>query len=180
MSSLPAPNKLVKSNPSSSITPIGSGPGAEEGEKPRYEEGWRRGKPVEDPAKLKRWGFVTAKPSEYLVSVKEGRIDLRRSGQGMRVWKWPWQAVAIIPTTLQQLEFVADQITRERVGVQVTGIAVYRIAHPEIAYRMRSRAKSPTGKSLHGVVRKTCVAARSVAPRFCFSSFAKRVQRFAP
>ena len=47
----------------------------------RYEEGWRAGKPVEDPYKLKRWGFVTAKPSEYLVVVKRGRINRKVSGQ---------------------------------------------------------------------------------------------------
>jgi regulator of protease activity HflC (stomatin/prohibitin superfamily) len=102
----------------------------------RYEEGWRAGKPVEDPAKLKRWGFITAKPSEYLIVVRNGSIDHGRSGQGMRVWKWPWNAVAIVPTTLQQIDFAADQITRERVGVSVSGLAVYRIVQPEIAYRM--------------------------------------------
>jgi regulator of protease activity HflC (stomatin/prohibitin superfamily) len=102
----------------------------------RYDEGWRAGKPIEDPEKLKRWGFITAKPSEYLIVVDKGSIDPRRSGQGMRVWKWPWNEVAIVPTTLQQIEFVADQITRERVGVSVSGIAVYRIVQPEIAYRM--------------------------------------------
>ncbi len=102
----------------------------------RYEEGWRSGKPVEDPAKLKSWGFVTAKPSEYLIVVRRGTIDNRLSGQGMRVWKWPWHAVAVVPTTLQQIDFVADQVTRERVGVSVSGIAVYRIVQPEIAYRM--------------------------------------------
>ena len=102
----------------------------------RYEEGWRSGKPVEDPAKLKSWGFVTAKPSEYLIVVRKGTIDTRLSGQGMRVWKWPWHSVAVVPTTLQQIDFVADQVTRERVGVSVSGIAVYRIVQPEIAYRM--------------------------------------------
>ncbi len=119
----------------------------------RYEEGWRQGKPVEDPAKMKRWGFITAKPSEYLVVVHNGKIDSRRSGQGMRVWKWPWTAVATIPTTLQQIEFVADQITKERVGVSVTGMAVYRIAQPEIAYRMLNfsyaeRASEKLGQTL--------------------------------
>lgn len=102
----------------------------------RYQEGWRAGKPIEDPDKLKSWGFVTAKPSEYLVVVNGGRINMRRSGQGMRIWKWPWNAVAIVPTSLQQIEFIADQITRERVGVSVTGVAVYRIAQPEIAFRV--------------------------------------------
>jgi flotillin len=102
----------------------------------RYQEGWRVGKPVEDPEKLKRWGFITAKPSEYLVFVNSGRIDLRKSGQGQRVWKWPWSSVAIVPTSLQQIDFVADQITRERVGVSVNGVAVFRIVQPEIAFRV--------------------------------------------
>ncbi|HMU38421.1 MAG TPA: hypothetical protein PKE31_05370 [Pseudomonadota bacterium] len=119
----------------------------------RYEDGWRQGKPVEDPAKMKRWGFITAQPSEYLVVVRNGKMDTRSSGQGMRVWKWPWTAVATIPTSLQQIEFMADQITKERVGVSITGLAVYRIAQPEIAYRMLNftyaeRASEKLGQTL--------------------------------
>jgi hypothetical protein len=102
----------------------------------RYQRGWRTGKPVEDPEKLKRWGWIGAKPSEYLVCTRRGEIDRRRSGQGVRIFKWPWDTIAIVPTTLQRIEFVADQITRERVGVEVTGIAVYRIAAPELAFRV--------------------------------------------
>ncbi|MCX5748357.1 MAG: SPFH domain-containing protein, partial [Proteobacteria bacterium] len=102
----------------------------------RYQHGWRSGKPIEDPAKLKSWGFIGAKPSEYLVCTRRGAIDRRRSGQGVRIFKWPWETVAIVPTTLQRIEFTADQITREHVGVEVTGIAVYRIAEPELASRV--------------------------------------------
>jgi regulator of protease activity HflC (stomatin/prohibitin superfamily) len=102
----------------------------------RYQEGWRSGKPVEDPDKLKSWGFVGAKPSEYLVCTRAGQVDRKRSGQGRRIFKWPWHAVAIVPTTLQRLEFTADQITRERTGVAVTGVAVFRIAEPLLAYRV--------------------------------------------
>ncbi|MGE5184454.1 MAG: SPFH domain-containing protein [Acidobacteriota bacterium] len=102
----------------------------------RYQHGWRSGKPVEDPDKLKRWGFVGAKPSEYLVVTRGGHIDRKRSGQGARVFKWPWHSIAIVPTTLQRIEFTADQVTRERVGVAVTGIAVYRIAEPLLAFRV--------------------------------------------
>ena len=102
----------------------------------RYQHGWRSGKPVEDPEKLKRWGFVAAKPSEYLVVTKHGQIDRKRSGQGARVFKWPWHSIAIVPTTLQRIEFTADQVTRERVGVVVSGIAVFRIAEPLLAFRV--------------------------------------------
>lgn len=102
----------------------------------RYQHGWRSGKPVEDPEKLKRWGWIGAKPSEYLVCTRRGEIDRKRSGQGVRIFKWPWDTIAIVPTTLQRIEFVADQITREHVGVSVAGIAVYRVAAPELAFRV--------------------------------------------
>lgn len=104
--------------------------------RPRQSTGWRDGKPVEDPDKLKRWGFVTARPSEYLIHVRRGRVRERTSGQGASCFKWPWDAVAVVPTSLQRLAFRADQITLERVGVEVVGLAVYRIAEPLLAYRV--------------------------------------------
>ena len=104
--------------------------------RPREHDGWRAGRPVEDPDKLKRWGFVTARPSEYLVHVRRGRVLTRTSGQGATCFKWPWDAVAVVPTSLQRLQFRADQVTAERVGVEVVGLAVYRIAEPLLAYRV--------------------------------------------
>jgi flotillin len=102
----------------------------------RYQHGWRTGKPVEDPDKLKSWGFVSARPSEFLACTRRGQIDRRRSGQGARVFKWPWESISIVPTTLQRIEFTADQVTRERVGVEISGIAVFRIAEPLLAVRL--------------------------------------------
>ncbi len=96
--------------------------------------GWRSGKPEEDPEKMKRWGYVSAKPSEFLVRMRGGKVV--SSGQGAACFKWPWDSVAVVPTTVQTLHFTADQITNEKVGVKVTGIAVYRIADPLIAFRM--------------------------------------------
>lgn len=100
----------------------------------RYAEGWRRGKPEEDPEKTKRWGWISAKPSEFLIRMRGGQVV--SAGQGATVFKWPWDSIAIVPTTVQRLHFVADQITQEKVGVKVTGIAVYRIAEPLLASRM--------------------------------------------
>jgi hypothetical protein len=97
-------------------------------------EGWRRGKPEEDPEKMKKWGWVSAKPSEFLICMRGGKVVM--SGQGATVFKWPWESVSVVPTTVQRLHFVADQVTAEKVGVQVTGVAVYRIAEPLIAFRM--------------------------------------------
>ena len=128
-----------RAKPGSGAIGTGTGTGTGAGDSApveRYQHGWRSGKPVEDPEKLKRWGWIGAKPSEYLVCTRRGEIDPRRSGQGVRLFKWPWDTIAIVPTTLQRIEFVADQITREHVGVSITGIAVYRIAAPELAFRV--------------------------------------------
>ena len=105
-------------------------------DRPKETDGWRQGRPIEDPMKTKRWGFVSAKPSEFLVHVRGGRVRSSSSGQGATCFKLPWDSVAVIPTSLQQLRFRADQVTVERVGIEVTGLAVYRIADPLIAYRV--------------------------------------------
>lgn len=102
--------------------------------RPRYNDGWRAGKPEEDPEKLKRWGWMAARPSEFLIRMRGGTVV--QAGQGASCFKWPWDSVAIIPTTIQRLHFTADQVTAEKVGVQVTGVAVYRIADPMVAFKM--------------------------------------------
>ena len=105
-------------------------------ERPRQGDGWREGRPVEDPDKTKGWGFITAKPSEFLVHVRGGVVRSSTSGQGATCFKRPRDAVAVIPTSLQRLQFRADQVTVEKVGVEVVGLAVYRIAEPLVAYRV--------------------------------------------
>lgn len=102
--------------------------------RPRYTDGWRAGKPAEDPEKQKKWGLISARPSEFLLRMRGGTVI--QAGQGASCFKWPWESVAVIPTTIQRLHFTADQVTSEKVGVQVTGLAVYRIADPLIAFKM--------------------------------------------
>lgn len=101
----------------------------------RYSDGWRAGKPEEDPEKMKKWGLITARPSEFLIHMRRGRVR-EISGQGASCFKLPGDAVAIVPTSVQRLHFTADQVTSEKVGVQVTGLAVYRIVDPLVAFRM--------------------------------------------
>ncbi len=101
----------------------------------RYPNGWRAGKPEEDPEKMKKWGLITARPSEFLIHMRRGRVR-EVSGQGASCFKLPGDAVAIVPTSVQRLRFTADQVTSEKVGVQVTGLAVYRIVDPLVAFRM--------------------------------------------
>lgn len=117
-------------NGARTVSPNGAG-----GRRDRYDDGWRAGKPAEDPEKMKKWGYISARPSEFLVHMRRGRL-LPGSGQGASCFKWPGDSVAVVPTTVQKLQFSADQITVEKVGVEVTGLAVYRIAEPLIAFRM--------------------------------------------
>jgi flotillin len=81
-----------------------------------------------------RWGRVSAKPSEYLIKIRKGKVV--RHGPGLSVFLWPSDTCTILPTSIQRTTFTADQITAEKVGVAVTGIAVYRIADPLLAFRM--------------------------------------------
>ena len=78
------------------------------------------------------WGRVSAAAHEHLVLIRNGEV--LRAQQGGSVWKWPSDTVARIDTSVHRLQFTADQITRERVGVQVTGLAVFRIVAPLVAW----------------------------------------------
>lgn len=69
-----------------------------------------------------------------MIVIKDGAIT--KSGQGLSIFKWPSESVALVPMSVRKLSFKADQVTLEKTGVEVTGLAVYRIAQPLIAYRM--------------------------------------------
>ncbi len=83
---------------------------------------------------LPSWGLITAAPHEHLLHVRNGRI--LRAEQGGSAFRWPGDTVALIDTSVHRLHFTADQVTRERTGVQVTGLAVFRVVEPRIAWRM--------------------------------------------
>lgn len=86
------------------------------------------------PRDIPRWGRVTADANEFLIQMRAGRVV--RAGQGLSCFKWPSDSVAVVPTSIAKLGFVADQVTVEKVGVEIRGLAVYRIAEPLLAYRM--------------------------------------------
>lgn len=77
---------------------------------------------------------MSAQANEFLIQIRGGRV--LRAGQGLSCFKWPSDTVAIVPTSIAKLTFVADQVTVEKVGIEVRGLAVYRIADPLLAYRM--------------------------------------------
>jgi len=77
--------------------------------------------------------LVTAEPHEYLIQIRRGEV--RRASQGGTCWRRPGDTVALVDTSISRLQFTADQVTREKVGVAVTGLAVFRIVEPLLAYR---------------------------------------------
>jgi regulator of protease activity HflC (stomatin/prohibitin superfamily) len=102
---------------------------------------------------IPRWGRVTANANEFLIQMRRGKVV--RSGQGLSCFKWPWDSVAVVPTSIAKLSFSADQVTTEKVGVEVRGLAVYRIAEPLLAYRMMEADRS----SLTDILRDMFVGA---------------------
>jgi regulator of protease activity HflC (stomatin/prohibitin superfamily) len=81
-----------------------------------------------------KWGRVTAQPNEFLIQMRNGKVV--HAGQGATCFKWPSDSVTLVPTSLAKLSFAADQVTLEKVGVEVKGLAVYRIAEPMVAFKM--------------------------------------------
>jgi regulator of protease activity HflC (stomatin/prohibitin superfamily) len=85
-------------------------------------------------AQIPKWGRIEVQPHEFVIVMQGGRVTT--SGQGLAVFKWPWESVAVVPTSIKKLSFRADQVTLEKTGVEVTGLAVYRVVDPLLAFRM--------------------------------------------
>jgi flotillin len=78
---------------------------------------------------MKRFGLVTATPTEYLVLQRLGR--LRFPGRGAAAWVVPGLDRAfLIPSSVQSAAFLADQITVENQGVEIGGFALWSVADP--------------------------------------------------
>lgn len=89
-----------------------------------------------DPSTMPRWGWVSARPSEYLIVFRGGRFREELSGQGAQFFKRPSDTIAIVPTTLKEVMFEANQITRDNVDVRVRGMVLYRIQDPLKIYTL--------------------------------------------
>ena len=83
--------------------------------------------------KRRRMGYVAVRPSDYVVHSRRGRVI--RQGMGRSFFYLPaTDRFCILPCTNNSIGFCADQITRENQGVEVTGFAIWKIAHPEATW----------------------------------------------
>ena len=90
----------------------------------------------DDQRLRKNWGFITAYPHEYLIHFRHGRLSQKTSGQGARCFKWPEDTLFIIPTSLKEIVFQANQLSSDNVDVRLRGIAIYRINDPLKIYTL--------------------------------------------
>ncbi len=86
--------------------------------------------------------YVSIRPDEYVIHYgRGGRV--RHCGRGISFFCWPGETYIAVPSTLRDVNFCADQITKEKQGVRVQGFMAYRIDDFEKAYQtldLRSRS----------------------------------------
>ena len=108
----------------------------------------------------KRWGTITAYPHEYLIHFRRGQFSQRTSGQGASCFKRPTDTVFIIPTSLKEIVFQANQLSSDNVDVRIRGMAIYRINDPLKIYTMlnfssRQRAEEKLARMIGDLCRST-------------------------
>jgi regulator of protease activity HflC (stomatin/prohibitin superfamily) len=102
----------------------------------------------------RRWGRVVAAPHEFLIQIRNGRVV--RAEQGGSCFRLPGDSIALVDTSVHRLQFTADQVTREKIGVAVTGLAVFRVVAPLLAYRTLDLQRS---SDYHGILAEMFVGA---------------------
>lgn len=80
------------------------------------------------------WGFVSARPHEYLIHMRNGKLVRKTTGQASRCFKRPNDTVILVPTSLKQLTFQASQLTLDNIFIRLRGFVIYRISQPEKIY----------------------------------------------
>ncbi len=81
---------------------------------------------------MKNIGMIRVKPSDYVIRLKNGKIS--KQGLGMNFFKMPSEQFVIIPSIVSNIPFIADQITKENQGVEVSGFAIWKVSDPTKIY----------------------------------------------
>lgn len=89
---------------------------------------------------FRHW-YVRVSPDEYVIHYRSGRIVTQ--GLGHSFLCLPTDTFIKIPSTIRDVNFVADQITKEKQGVRVQGFLAYKVVDFEQAYQsLDLRSKS--------------------------------------
>lgn len=113
-----------------------------------------------DPRANIAWGYVSAYPHEYLIHFRNGKLNAKSSGQGQRCFKWPNDTVFIIPTSLKEIVFQANQLSSDNVDVRLRGMAIYRIHDPlriytQLNFSNRQQAEEKLARMIGDLCRST-------------------------
>ena len=108
----------------------------------------------------KGWGYIAAYPHEYLVHFRKGRLSAKTSGQGARCFKRLGDTVFIIPTSLKEIVFQANQLSIDNVDIRIRGMAIYRIGDPMQIHTMlnfanRQQAEEKLARMIGDLCRST-------------------------
>lgn len=107
--------------------------------------------------RLPRFGYVTAKPSEYLIVYRNGKLLSKASGQGARFFRFPGDEVSVVPTTFKEVRFQANQVTKDNVDIRIRGMALYRISDPVRIYKLINFTNRPAAElKLANVISDLC------------------------
>lgn len=107
--------------------------------------------------RLPRFGYVTAKPSEYLIVYRNGKLLSKASGQGARFFRMPGDEVSVVPTTFKEVRFQANQVTKDNVDIRIRGMALYRISDPVRIYKLINFTNRPAAElKLANVISDLC------------------------
>jgi hypothetical protein len=93
---------------------------------------------------MKNIGRVRVNPSDYVIRLRNGKIY--KQGLGMSFITIPSEQYVIIPTVVSKIAFLADQISKENQGVEVSGFAIWKVGDPTKTYLHFdfSQAEPPT------------------------------------
>jgi flotillin len=81
---------------------------------------------------MKKFGYVVTNPAEFAIHQRRGKT--KHQGRGISFFVLPViDRYYLIPSTTHTITFVADQITAENQGVEVSGFAIWKITEPERA-----------------------------------------------
>jgi flotillin len=69
--------------------------------------------------------FVVARPDEWLLRVRNGRM--MDAGVGIVLFRWPWDAVVRFTSTIQRVGFAVDALSQDRIRVTIEGFILWSV-----------------------------------------------------
>ena len=114
----------------------------------------------DDKRSKQSWGYIGAYPHEYLIHFRGGKLNAKTSGQGARCFKQFGDTVFIIPTSLKEIVFEANQLSVDNVDVRLRGMAIYRISDPmriytQLNFSNRQQAEEKLARMIGDLCRST-------------------------